>query len=117
MKRKRFPNDRSLPDDTPAMAKAIATLKDHDIPFIRTSRFQLKIDEWNFYPDRGTIVRDDGSAAETDRGLDALLARIGCEGGRLASDPKSGKKSRYRKPTPEVIDFAALCRPLPPKTG
>jgi hypothetical protein len=77
MTRKRFPNDHSLPDDTPAMAKAIATLKDHDIAFIRTSIHQLKIGEWNFYPNRGTLVRDDGSAAETERGLDALLARLG----------------------------------------
>jgi len=89
MKRKRFPSDRSLPDDTLAMAKAIATLKDHGIPFLRTSRFQLKIDEWNFYPDRGTIVRDDGSAAETERGLDALLARLGQSPTVLVFPPKS----------------------------
>ena len=109
MTRKRFPNDRCLPDDTPAMAKAIGTLKDHDIAFIRTSRFQLKIDEWNFYPDRGTIVRDDGSAAETDRGLDALLARLGHD------DPTNPlPKIESNNPEPprnNMITLADLIRP------
>ncbi|MFG1437781.1 hypothetical protein V5F38_01090 [Xanthobacter sp. V0B-10] len=80
MSRSIFPSDAPLPDDPPRMAHAIHRLNALGICFERKTAYQLKIDEWNFYPGRGTIVRDGHPAAEPDRGLAALLARIGWDG-------------------------------------
>ncbi len=76
MSRSIFPSDAPLPDDPPRMVHAIHRLNALGIGFERKTAYQLKIDEWNFYPGRGTIVRDGHPAAEPDRGLAALLARL-----------------------------------------
>lgn len=108
MKRKRFPNDRSLPDDSPEMAKAIATLKARGVSFIRPTRFQLKIGEWNYYPDNGTIVHDHNKGKERKRGLSALLALLGHD---TADHPPKIDSSNPRAPSNQLIILADLIRP------
>ncbi|MFG1430443.1 hypothetical protein V5F44_07460 [Xanthobacter sp. V2C-8] len=76
MSRSIFPTPAPLPDDPPRMVHAIQRLNSLGISFERKTAYQLKIDEWNFYPGRGTIVRDGHPAAEPDRGLTALLAHL-----------------------------------------
>lgn len=83
MSRSIFPSDAPLPDDPPRMAHAINCLNALGICFERKTAYQLKIDEWNFYPGRGTIVRDGHPAAERDCGLAALLMRTGGSQNRL----------------------------------
>lgn len=72
---KTIQTDAPLPDDPPKMVQAIDRLNSLGIMFERKTLYQLKIDQWNFYPGRGTIVRD-GGLPEQDRGLEALLNRL-----------------------------------------
>ncbi len=55
-----------------AMAEAEAWLRRHGIPHHRTSPYQLKIGDINFYPGKGTITIDGHDARQPDGGLPAL---------------------------------------------
>jgi hypothetical protein len=59
------------------MQECIDTLLVRGLDFERMSRWQIKIDSVNYYPDRGTIFVDGDDAALKERGLDALLTTIG----------------------------------------
>jgi hypothetical protein len=63
--------------DTKEMARAISELNGAGIEFCRPSRYQLKIGNLNYYPDRKTIYVDGADQAENDRGIEALIARLG----------------------------------------
>jgi hypothetical protein len=98
MSKTRFSSDQPLPGDPPRMVEAIERLNALGIEFERKTVFHLKIDEWNFYPGRGTIVRDGCPGAEPDRGLDALLSRLHAA---AACDPP--KKSHLSQNEPHNL--------------
>jgi len=68
-------NPLRLPLDSPKMRAAIDALERRNLDLIRPTSHQLKIDDINFYPDKGTIVADN-SRALPQRGLKALLKLI-----------------------------------------
>jgi len=61
--------------DTPEMRGAISELEEKGVKLVRTSRFQLKVGPFNFWPDSGTITRD-GHPPLAKRGLEAFLEMI-----------------------------------------
>ncbi len=77
----KYSTPKTLPrqDDPPAMVEAITTLNELGIGFDRCTHWQLKIDEWNFYPERGTIYSDGADGAEPKRGLEAFFTDLGVE--------------------------------------
>ncbi len=104
------PKTLPRPDDPPAMVEAITKLNERGIGFDRPTHWQLKIDEWNFYPVRGTIYCDGALDAEPERGLDALLARLlgdRTESRHLATQSDSNH-SVTRKPLLVFINPAAV---------
>ena len=120
MRQTKLPSDRGLPGDSEAMRSALATLREMGIPFVRRTRYQLKINEWNFYPDRGTIVCDGAEGAEDERGLGHLLARLGRRVAASPSDaqaPPMGEKSFNQITPPDVIVFPFDSRCKSPKTA
>lgn len=58
--------------DSDKMRQAIDWLETQGYSFSRPTEWQLKIGEINFYPDKGTIIRDRGRLPHPDRGLAAL---------------------------------------------
>ena len=85
MKKGGLPNTCFLDRDAPAMKSAITALLEQRIAFHRPSLYQLKIGKWNFYPAKGTIIRDGQEAAEDERGLDAFIGKAAF--GRTAAHP------------------------------
>jgi len=65
-----------MDSDTEAMARAIGQLNAARIRFCRPTRFQLKIGNVNYYPDRGTIYIDGEAEPERERGINSLLDRV-----------------------------------------
>ncbi len=64
----------SLADDTPAMCAALEQLTEARIRFQRKTRYQIKVGDLSFYPDKGTIFRDGDRQALDARGLDQFLS-------------------------------------------
>jgi hypothetical protein len=68
-----MPNPKARPDDADKMRDAITSMNDAGLQFSRPNRYQLKIGDLSFYPDKGTIFRDGDRAIWEQRGLDAIL--------------------------------------------
>jgi hypothetical protein len=64
------------PDDSPAMKAAIKRLKREGIHFERVSPHQLKVEEFNYYPGKGTIFVDQELKARQEKGLGAFIALV-----------------------------------------
>jgi hypothetical protein len=58
-------------DDTPAMRGFAAWAKGWGLSYIRPTKFQVKIGNVNYYPDKGT-VHVDGESRASERFLDGL---------------------------------------------
>lgn len=65
-----------LPSDDSKMRRAIEALNEAGIRFTRPTKYQLKVDDLNFYPTKGTIFRDGDDAALNERGLEAFMALL-----------------------------------------
>lgn len=67
--------------DDAATSAFIAWMLQNEIPFVRHSRYHIKVEAWNYYVGKGTIFRDGALTAETDRGIEAFklhLSRLSC---------------------------------------
>lgn len=60
---------------SPAMIEAMRALDAHGFVFRRTSKHQLKIGVFNFWPGTGAITEDD-YGRRSERGLDDLIRII-----------------------------------------
>jgi hypothetical protein len=60
------------PMDSAKMQQAIDWLEEQGYPVSRPTEWQLKIGPFNFYPDKGTILRDGDRQPHSGRGLAAL---------------------------------------------
>ena len=60
----------------PQVRHAMRVLRDRGVAFQLKTVHQLKVDDLNFYPARGTIFRDGDVAALEQNGLDALISLI-----------------------------------------
>jgi hypothetical protein len=58
-------------DDTPAMRSFANWAKELRLWYIRPAKYQVKIGDVNYYPDRGTI-HVDGESRASERYLDGL---------------------------------------------
>jgi hypothetical protein len=72
MKLSKTLNPLRRPSDSSKMQQAIEWLENQGYSFSRPTEWQLKIGLFNFYPDRGTILRDGDRHSHPRRGLSAL---------------------------------------------
>ncbi|GJD97694.1 hypothetical protein [Methylobacterium iners] len=92
-----YPRGRVIqPNDTREMTEAIVFLSRNKVRFQRTSSTQLKVDCWNYYPRRGTILRDGDTGLLAERGLQAFAQILGLE-----------------PPGPAHVSQEAATRPIP----
>lgn len=80
MSKKHKPRPETYPEDSEATRETLAWLRTQRLPFIRCSRYHIRIGDLNFYPDKGTIYRSDDLGALPETGLTALqrlLTRTG----------------------------------------
>src|SRR5215211_2987444 len=69
--------DQALPlDESPAMRAAKDRLNREGIHFEQASRYQLKVDAFNFYPGKGTIFVDQELKVRKEKGLDAFITLV-----------------------------------------
>lgn len=76
MHNKQFRNPLPLPDDEAKMLQAINALHDAGVRFTRPTKYQLKIGDQSFYPNKGTIFRDGDSKGLEERDLDAFMSLL-----------------------------------------
>lgn len=58
------------------MRRAIEALTEAGIRFTRPTKYQLKVDDLNFYPTKGTIFRDGDDAVLKERDLEAFMTLL-----------------------------------------
>jgi hypothetical protein len=98
-----------LPDDTNEMKIAIDVLNRAFVTCERKTKWQLKIGNLSYYPDKGKICRDGPEKAFRERGLESLLRLVAEDQEKAHHIPNVGK--------PEVLDLSNLSAqeaPLPP---
>ena len=61
---------------SPTVKTTIRRLQKEKIGFDVKTPYQIKVDDLNFYPGRGTIFRDGDTKALREIGLDAFVALI-----------------------------------------
>lgn len=90
------------------MEEAAAALARQEIRFVQKTGFQIKVGQFNFYPNKGTIYID-GQKALAEKGLDAFIrllrrARLAPEKPRV--QPVNDPSKFLQKKPPEDDDFA-----------
>src|ERR1035437_10113722 len=76
MARSIFKPLKPLPDDTDEMQISINVLNCARVNCERKTKWQLKIGDLSYYPDKGTIYRDGADEALRERGLDSLMRLV-----------------------------------------
>lgn len=94
MSKKHKPRQETYPEDSAATRDTLAWLRAQRVPFVRCSRYHIRIGNLNYYPDKGTIYRSNDLGALPEAGLAALQdlltrsGRVGAAGGSSTSqDP------------------------------
>ena len=89
-----------LPDDTDDMQIAIDVLNRARVKCERKTKWQLKIGDLSYYPDKGTICRDGPDRALPERGLESLM--------RLVTESQETAHRIQKLGGPKVLDFSSL---------
>ncbi|MEY9392086.1 hypothetical protein ABIF65_011656 [Bradyrhizobium japonicum] len=86
--------------NSPEMNFALERLAAERIRHEQTSKFQIKVGPYNFYPDKGTIYMDRDQKARLERGLEEFLALIT----KLrARNPRAFEYASARKSSPDAV--------------
>src|ERR1035437_9633490 len=100
MARSIFKPLKPLPDDTDEMQISINVLNCARVNCERKTKWQLKIGDLSYYPDKGTIYRDGADEALRERGLDSLM--------RLVTESQLHAQYIQKDSEPKVLDFSSL---------
>lgn len=100
MARAVFKQLEPLPDDTNEMKIAIDVLNRVCAKCERKTKWQLKIENLSYYPNKRTIYRDGDDRALRERGLESLM--------RLVAESQQRTQHIQEVAKPEVIDLSNL---------
>jgi hypothetical protein len=89
-----------LTNDTNEMCLAINALNRARVKCERKTKWQLKIGDLSYYPDKGTICRDGPDEALRERGLESLM--------RLVTESQLHAQYIQKDSEPKVLDFSSL---------
>jgi hypothetical protein len=109
MARSIFQPLKPLPDDTNEMKTTIDVLNRAFVTYERKTKWQLKIGNLSYYPNKRKIYRDGDDRALPERGLESLM--------RLIAEMQQMAQHIQKIGKPEILDLSYLSAqeaPLPP---